>query len=173
MEYNWGKEYELNSSYNPNSIYFPVSTNPARALTFNLSLASSNGYNYRRLYFARRANIYFYLYFRPSKRWSLSLMENNWIELTPDRELEEQTIRLRPGVRFNITKDINIGVYEETIISNKIGAFSHRIGVSFAYNFLPKSWLYLAINDLETKDEGVFSSQERIIALKAKYLFFW
>ena len=100
-------------------------------------------------------------------------MGSNWVELNPEREVEEITTRLRPGIRFAITKDMNIGVYEETVLSNKTGALSHRIGLSFSFNFLPKSWFYLALNDLETKDEGIFLPQERIVALKVKYLFFW
>ena len=100
-------------------------------------------------------------------------MANTWIELNPQRKLEEATTRLRPGVRFAITKDMNMGVYEETVMSNEIGAFSHRIGVSFTYNFLPRSWLYIAINDLEKREDGSFSSLERVVVLKIKHLFFW
>lgn len=168
-----GRQYELDGSYNPKSFHLSLLTDPTRALLFNLSLSSSYGYNYRRFYFARDAYVYSYLYLHPSRRWSFSLMANHWIEFDPERELEEMTTRLRPGIRFAMTKDMSLGVYEETVISNKIGAFSYRIGISFSYNFLPKSWLYAAINDLEYKKDGSLSSMERIVALKIKHLFFW
>ncbi|GAI63694.1 unnamed protein product, partial [marine sediment metagenome] len=51
---------------------------------------------------------------------------------------------------------------------------SNRLGVLFSWNFKPKSWLYIAFNDYQVADEdGKLRLQDRIGAIKAKYLIYF
>jgi len=45
----------------------------------------------------------------------------------------------------------------------------HRANVS--WNFLPKSWAYLAVNESRDNSEGRMKLKERVVAFKLRYLF--
>ncbi len=179
LSFNVGRIYELviftdsAFTYNPESFYFYLCSNTFRPFYFSFSFSTSYSYNYYRMYFARSGYGNIYLNFEPSKRLSLFLSCNNWIEWDPQKKLEEITTRLRPGIWWGITKEMKLSIYVESVRTDKLGFFSHRLGISYAYNFLPKSWIYLAFNDLENKREKKFVSLERILAFKIKYLYFW
>ena len=160
-------------TYNPKSIYFYVSSNRQRPLYFSLSFSTSYSYNYYRLYFARSGYMNTYFNFDPSKRISIFFSTTNWIEWDPQKRLEDISSRFRPGIWWGITKEMKLSVYLESVRTDESGFFSHRIGISYAYNFLPRSWIYLALNELENKRENKFVSLERILAFKIKYLYLW
>jgi hypothetical protein len=50
-----------------------------------------------------------------------------------------------------------------------------RTSALFAWNFMPKSWLYIALNDYHTQDymTGELEPVYTIGAIKAKYLFYF
>ncbi|GAI82468.1 unnamed protein product [marine sediment metagenome] len=50
---------------------------------------------------------------------------------------------------------------------------SVRTGLLFSWNFSPKSWLYIALNDYREQDQGEIKPQYLIGAVKAKYLFYF
>jgi hypothetical protein len=57
---------------------------------------------------------------------------------------------------------------------SKTKLFSNRLGLLFSWNFLPKSWFYVAINDYREQDEfGDLTHLYRIGAIKAKYLIYF
>jgi len=72
-------------------------------------------------------------------------------------------------------KGMSLSLYEETPIVDGEGVLSIRIGVSFKYNFLPKSWIYIAYNDYQWRrsEDGVFDPQQRVFAVKVKHLIAW
>jgi hypothetical protein len=56
----------------------------------------------------------------------------------------------------------------------KTDVLSNRFGILFSWRFLPKSWLYVALNDYREQDEqGHLQPQYRIGAIKAKYLLYF
>jgi len=160
-------------TYDPKSVYLYVSSDSQRPFYFSLSVSTSCSYNYYRLYFARSGYVNTYLNFEPSKRVSIFFSTTNWIEWDPQKRLEDITSRFRPGIWWGITKQMKLSIYVESVRTKNIGFFSHRIGISYAYNFLPKSWIYLAFNELKNRREEKFVSLERILAFKIKYLYLW
>ena len=49
-----------------------------------------------------------------------------------------------------------------------------RTSALFSWNFLPKSWLYIALNDYHAQDmTGELQPNYTIGAIKAKYLFYF
>jgi hypothetical protein len=52
--------------------------------------------------------------------------------------------------------------------------YSVRTGVLFNWNFLPKSWIYIALNDSRSDDAfGKLQPRYQIGAIKVKYLFYF
>jgi len=52
--------------------------------------------------------------------------------------------------------------------------YSNRLGLLFAWNFRPKSWIYIALNDYREEDEtGNLAARYRISAVKVKYLIYF
>ena len=170
-----GREYERDDSYNPKSLYASVGTDMSRRFRATSSYYTCYRYNYRRGYFARNESVSLYTSLRVSKKFSVSLSGNTWIEHKPDGSIEETTYRLRPTVFFSPMTGMSFSLYEETPIVDGEGVLSIRIGVSFKYNFLPKSWIYIAYNDYQWRrsEDGVFDPQQRVFAVKVKHLFAW
>jgi hypothetical protein len=75
---------------------------------------------------------------------------------------------------------MTVSVFNEMVLSTPqtdVGAtdlLSNRIGVFYSWNFLPKSWVYLALNDYRERDaSGDLRLQSRVGAVKAKYLVYF
>jgi hypothetical protein len=51
--------------------------------------------------------------------------------------------------------------------------YSNRIGFLFSWNFMPKSWFYVAFNDLRVDTGEGLELTERIAAVKVKYLLYF
>jgi hypothetical protein len=87
---------------------------------------------------------------------------------------------LRPFITFFINGNTQIDVFSEMVFNAPEGNFgktelcSNRFGFLFSWRFLPKSWLYVALNDYREQDEfGSLQRQYQIGAIKVKYLFYF
>ncbi|RKY65196.1 MAG: hypothetical protein DRQ02_10515, partial [Candidatus Latescibacterota bacterium] len=47
----------------------------------------------------------------------------------------------------------------------------HRSNILLSWNFLPKSWVYFALNNTWDNSEGNMRLKDRVIVLKVRYLF--
>lgn len=170
-----GHEYESGDRYNPKSFSARVSTDQSRRFRATTSFYTSYGYNYQRGFFARSETISLYTSLRVCSEFSVSMSGNSWIEHAPDGSVFETTYRLRPSLYFSPTPGVSLSVYQETPIIDGEGVVSTLVGISFRYNFLPKSWVYVAFNDYQWRreDNGVFDPLERVFAVKIKHLIAW
>ncbi|MGQ9810913.1 MAG: hypothetical protein ACUVQ7_06170, partial [bacterium] len=85
-----------------------------------------------------------------------------------------------PRVEVNLTSRMSFSVFDEFVFSvpgtdvGRMRNLSNRFGFLFSYNFSPKSWLYIALNDYWVRDEvGHLALTNRIGAVKAKYLIYF
>lgn len=170
LNYQWGKLYEYEDDYNPKAIGFFIQTDVSRRLWNILSVYSEYSYNYLRDYFGRNEYISDYFSSRLSDRFSLYFNSSVWIEHKPDGYVEQTTYRFRPGLSFSIKDGMNLSLYNEIPLNKTNGLLSVRSGLSFSYNFLPKSWLYIAFNEWQVKIDNNFESRQRIFALKFRHL---
>ncbi len=90
------------------------------------------------------------------------------------------TPRIRPTVFIRFNADMNLNVFSEFVMltpGSEFGEtelYSNRIGLLYAWNFSPKSWIYIALNDYRAQDElGAIQPQYMIGAIKVKYLFYF
>jgi hypothetical protein len=110
----------------------------------------------------------------------VGLASNLWIEWNPDNEVEAIWPIFRPSldIQFNATTVLRI--FDEIVTQTPGTDFGeleylwNRIGVLFSWNFMPKSWIYIALNDHRTQDEhGDLQPLYQIGAVKAKYLLYF
>jgi hypothetical protein len=101
------------------------------------------------------------------------------MEWDPYGELHAITPIWIPRIEYQITAHMDISLYSEFVFVTEEGRlntaeiYSNRIGFLFSWNFSPKSWFYVAFNDLrEDTGEGL-QLTERIAAVKIKYLLYF
>lgn len=164
------KSYEMNRLYNYQQLQCNYWTNYSEPVVFSgTSWYSSEGFNYRRGYFGAMAtnNLGGEWKINPSFTFSLNLF--NSLEWKPSGELEPASWVLRPIVEYAITKDLHFRTYVEPNTDNDIYQFNALL----SYNFRPKSWLYIALNETRDNSEDKMELVDRIAVAKVRYLFFF
>ncbi|MCK4422100.1 carbohydrate binding family 9 domain-containing protein [candidate division WOR-3 bacterium] len=137
-------------------------------------------YNYYREFLAYQASNWFSFKYSIIPQLSVSLSSNMWIEWDTLNTLIAITPRITPRFDFKINADMTLSVFNEFAMQlpeanfSETELLSNRIGLLFAWNFKPKSWLYIALNDYRVQDEdGTLQLENQIGAIKAKYLLYF
>jgi hypothetical protein len=105
-------------------------------------------------------------------------------EEKPDGSVEEITYNARPYFSLTPINNFNIRLYVDNLLLRSTGNLQSVIaGLLVSYNFLPKSWIYFAINDIRNRADGLdaygntVSGPMRIAAragvLKIRYLYYF
>ena len=107
-----------------------------------------------------------------------------FIEGNPEGNIEEITYNARPYFSLTPVNNLNFKLYVDNVFSSESQKLERLIvGFLFSYNFLPKSWVYFAINDFRDRseeydvDNNLLPSRlhvtNRAAVLKLKYLYFF
>ena len=111
---------------------------------------------------------------------SIGLSSNLWIEWDTLNTMIGMTPRFRPNVSFRFNADMKVSFFSEFVMQTPhvdIGEtefYSARTGMLFSWNFSPKSWLYIALNDFRKQDEvGDIVPRYQVGAIKVKYLVYF
>jgi hypothetical protein len=183
----WGFYFEADagSHYQADTNYFYRAANLSvwgRGEKYYTNFGGYYGYqyNYRREFIAYQGSNWFSLTYTPIPRISLILDGNMWTEWDTTSTIIAVTPRLTPRVRLNLSKDMELSIFNEFVMEapgvdlQDTELLSNRIGLLFSWNFRPKSWLYIALNDYRVQDEyGNPRLENQIGAIKAKYLFYF
>lgn len=170
LDYSLGRLIEFADAYNPRAVGLFVQSDVTRRVWMIMTFYSTYSYNYRRDYFARNEYITNYFSARISDRTSFFVSGTTWIEHDPDGRTKEVTSRIRPGLNIAIMNNMNFSIYNETPFSKSKGVLSARVGLSFSFNFLPKSWLLIGFNELQVKENGAFEPRQRVFAAKLRHM---
>ncbi|RKY58227.1 MAG: hypothetical protein DRP95_06160, partial [Candidatus Latescibacterota bacterium] len=163
-----GERYEEGELYNWWNIGFWAWSDRSKPLSASSGFwYDSRSYNYRRKYFAPNGGLGFELRWRPSPGLSLGLSVNNTIEFKPDGSVEKANWISHLTVQWALRKDMHLRLWLEPNFATDV----HRANILLSWNFLPKSWAYLAINESRDNAEGRMKLKERIVVLKLRYLF--
>ncbi len=174
-----GPYYEANVDYFRKELLLSLSGN---FLGYWLLISNNVGYmyNYYQDYVAYRNSTAFAYNFAITPLINPGIRANMWVEWDTLRHVASVTPRLRPNITFFINGDTRIEVFSEMVFNAPDGDFSstelcsNRFGFLFSWRFLPKSWLYVALNDYRAQDEfGSLQRQYQIGAIKAKYLLYF
>lgn len=110
----------------------------------------------------------------------MTLLTNLWMEWDTTNRVAASWSVVRPRMDFRITPTMTLSAFNEMVFlaprTDLISSqhLSNRMGALFSWNFAPKSWIYVAINDYQAQDpNGFMQPQYTISALKAKYLLYF
>jgi len=176
---NAGPYYEADTNYLYRSLNLSV-WGPLFINQINFGGNISYGWNYARGYLAYQG--YSWLSYRYSiiPQFSVSLNGNFWVEWDPENQIVDAWPLLTPRLRISFNSKMTIEVFDQMVMQAPAGDFggikyvSNRVGGLFSWNFRPKSWIYIALNDFRADDgTGKLIVQDQIGAIKAKYLLYF
>ncbi len=135
-------------------------------------------YNYSRKFLAYEVTTWQGFYWTPLPRVSLMMNSNIWIECDTTGSVIAIWPMATPRISLTISPKMEFGVFNELVFftpGSDLGEaeiLSNRFGFLFSYNFKPKSWLYIALNDHRERDSqvGDLVLSDRVTAIKTKYL---
>lgn len=174
-----GSAYEEDTKYFYHSLNFNTWGNIAGQF-LNLGSNYSYNYNYRRGFLANQMSVWFRVGYSIIPEVSLSLNGNNWVEWDTLNSIVAVTTVATPRLDIRFGADISLSIFNQLVFETpevdvgRTDLSSNRIGLLFAWNFKPKSWFYIALNDYRVANEnGKLQLEDRIGEIKAKYLIYF
>ena len=184
---NWGFDfsttlglyYEADTNYFYRELNF-VSWGNLASQIFECGCNYNYSYNYRRGYLAYQGSNWLTLNYSIIPQLIIGSNTRLWIEWDTLNTIIAMTPLLRPQIIVRFNAYMNLSLFSELVMEapgTDLGAtdlLSNRIGMLFSWNFRPKSWLYIALNDYREQNEtGQLKPQYTIGAIKAKYLIYF
>ncbi len=107
-----------------------------------------------------------------------------YIEGNPEGKIQDITYNARPFFSLTPLNDLNIRMYADNVFVRSTRRIeSVIIGFLFSYSFLPKSWIYLAVNEVHDRSDqfdptgnllpNTLHVTDRMSVLKVKYLYYF
>ena len=107
-----------------------------------------------------------------------------YIEGNPAGTIQDITYNARPYFSWTPINDLNLRVYLDNVFVRSSDRVERAIfGALFSYSFLPKSWIYLAINEIRDRSDqfdlagsllpNTLHVTDRVSVLKIKYLYYF
>ncbi|TET46502.1 hypothetical protein E3J62_03860 [candidate division TA06 bacterium] len=179
LELHGGPAHEADTSYLNRSVDLSGWANLAGQST-NFGGNYSYGYNYARGFLAHQASTWFRVGYGIVPEVSASLRSSIWAEWDTTGAVAALTTSATPRIDYRINADMSLGLFNEFVMGTpgtdvgNTDLLYNRIGLLFSWNFLPKSWLYVAFNDSREIDAaGDLRLVSGIGAIKAKYLMYF
>ncbi len=189
---NWG--YEITYSFGKskdNGIKYP-SYEIDLSSWYNISPKwNANLYGgYQKTYNFNRDYLAFYSWTGLSIDWNatniltLGTSYNMYVEGNPAGKIEDITYNARPYFSFTPFNNLNMRLYLDNVFDRSSRQVQRVVGgFLFSYNFLPKSWIYFAINELRDRSDQYNNSgvllpnrlhvADRAGVFKIKYLYYF
>ncbi len=189
---NWG--FEINLSYGKskdNGIYFDGYSGNISSW-FNMSQAwSANLYGgYEKTYNFSRDYLGYFSWFGISFNYQLfetlraGTSYDMYLEIDPNKNIEDITYNARPFLSLTPVNDVNMRLYMDNVFVKSSDKMQRIIlGFLFSYNFLPKSWIYFAFNEVQDRSDEYDTSglllrnrlhlTNRAAVFKIKYLYYF
>lgn len=189
---NWGYEinFTLGKSRDAGVLYTSYEVNLSS--WFNVSPAwngnawggYSNTYNFSRDYLAFYSWFGSYIGWNALQTLQLGTSYEMFIEGNPGGGVEDITYNARPFFSLTPVNDLNVRVYTDYVFVRSTDHLENVIfGLLFSYNFLPKSWIYFAVNEIRDRspqfDAGGAPLPQKMHAVnragvfKVKYLYYF
>lgn len=168
-----GKGFEQETAFLSRSFGTGVRSPENRNLRGGVNFGGDYDYNYRQGFFGWSLQGSLWLSNRITPSTEFSLQAQEIAELDPQGDIAATTWILRPRLSHSFTREVHLSLYGEMVSEGSSPAVhidQFRIGGLLAWQLGPKSWFYLALNDLETGEETRWITQERISVIKLRYL---
>ena len=193
LEGNYGRSFELiydpylDSTYCIDYISRDISFNFWGMLMGNNINGGCNynySYNYARKYPAYQGSNWLTLSYSVISPLSTTLTSLLWVEWDQDKKIAAMTPIFRPRIDYRITAQMTLSLFNEMVAATpetdlaRTRLQTDRFGLLYSWNFSPKSWLYVALNDYNSLDytsnpDGEMTQRYAIGAIKARYLLYF
>jgi hypothetical protein len=194
MQFRSGWGYEINSSFAKSKDegveYDSYSINFSSWFDLSQKWNANAWSGYERTYNFSREYLSFFSWFGFRAEWKLiDILEvgssyEMFIEGNPDNKVEEITYNARPFFSFTPLNNLNLRVYVDNVFVRSTDRVERIIGgVLFSWNFSPKSWIYLAINEVRDRSDEYdvnnnllpnrMHIRDRAGVFKIKYLYYF
>jgi hypothetical protein len=189
---NWGFEINLSGGpckdsdvrYTAHEVSFSSWYNTSPLWNGGLWGGWTRTYNFSREYVAPYWWVEANIEWKASNTFEIGSSYGMYTEYTPAGDVVNVTYNARPYVSVTPVNDLNARVYVDNLYTTESDRLQHLIaGFLFSYNFLPKSWIYLAINEVRERGEdriangvnrpGRLEVANRAAVLKVKYLYYF
>lgn len=194
MNFRSGWGYEINSSFSKSKDegveYNSYSVNLSSWFDVSQKWNANLWSGYERTYNFSREYLSFYSWFGIRAEWKIiDILEvgssyEMFLEGNPDNEIEDITYNARPFFSLTPFNNLNLRVYVDNVFVRSTDRMERIIGgFLFSWNFLPKSWIYLAINEIRDRGDQYDANNnllpnrmhltDRAAVLKIKYLYYF
>ncbi|MBK7980502.1 MAG: carbohydrate binding family 9 domain-containing protein [Ignavibacteriae bacterium] len=189
---NWGFEINLDAGKSKDQKIYYSSYSASLSSWFdispkwhaNLNLGYTNTYNFSREYLAFYSWAETYFNWNVLNFLNVGTALNFFIEGNPEHKIEDITMNARPYFSLTPINDLNIKMYFDNVFVKSTDKLEQLIiGFLFAYNFSPKSWIYLAVNDVQDRSDRYdinnnlldrkLHVKNRAGVFKVKYLYYF
>jgi len=179
-----GRSKDQRKEFNSHEIDLSTWYNMSAKWSANLFGGYAKTYNFGRDYLA------FYTWAGGSANWhALKVLDvgtsaDVFVEGNPNNEIEDVTVNTRPYFSLTPVNDLNIRTYVDNVYVRSSGKLEQLIvGFLFSYQFLPKSWIYFAVNDVRDRSDRYDPAglrlprrlhvTDRVGVFKVKYLYYF
>ena len=189
---NWGYEINLSMTkskdegieYNSYEASFSSWYSISSKWNGNLYGGYTKTYNFSREYLAFYSWVGAFIGWETFDFLELGTSYDMFIEGNPDGDVEEITYYTRPYFSLTPVNNLNFKMYVDNVFSSESQRMERLIvGFLFSWNFLPKSWIYFAINDYRDRSDqfdvndnplpNKLHVTNRAAVLKLKYLYYF
>jgi hypothetical protein len=189
---NWGYEFDYSVGrskdegikYDSYELDFSSWYNISPKWSANLYGSIARTYNFSRDYLASFLSVGSGFDWHALKILGLGTSLNAFVEWKPNHDLQDITYNARPYFSLTPVNDLNIRVYVDNVYVKSTDHMESMIfGFLFSYSFLPKSWVYLAVNELRDRSDqfdpagdllpNTLHVTDRVSVLKVKYLYYF
>jgi hypothetical protein len=194
MQFRDGWGYEINSDFGKSKdegiVYNSYSVNLSSWFSVSQKWSANAWGGYTHTYNFDRDYLAFYSWFGGYVEWkALDVLDigtsyDMFIEGNPDGNIEDITYNARPFFSLTPINNLNFRVYVDNVFVRSSDRMERIIaGFLFSWNFLPKSWIYFAINELQDRSEEYdvnnnllpnrMHTTDRAGVFKIKYLYYF
>jgi hypothetical protein len=150
----------------------------------NLYGVIARTYNFSRDYLANFLSVGSSFGWHALKVLDLGTSLNAYVEWKPNHDVQDITYNARPFFSLTPLNDLNVRVYVDNVFVRSTDHMEGMIfGFLFSYSFLPKSWVYLAVNEVRGRGDqfdpagnllpNTLHVTDRVSVLKVKYLYYF
>jgi hypothetical protein len=179
-----GRSKDLGTTFRSYELTLSSWFNPSPDFSGNLWGGYSRTYNFRRNYLAYYAWSGAEAGFQVLKTLQAGSSLGANFEFKPDRSVEDVVLNGRPYVFVTPVNNLNIRLYLDMLYFKSTDHVEQTVvGFLFSYNFLPKSWIYFAVNEVRNRrpEYGPLGTvlpnrlhvTDRAGVLKLKYLYYF
>lgn len=171
-----GKSKDLNVKYDSYELTFSSWYNINPAWNANVYSGYTKTYNFARNYLAFYSWIGSGFSMKASDIIRVGTSFDMWIEGNPSGDVEDITYNARPWISFTPVNDLNFYLYVDNVFVKSTDKMERIFfGGLFSYQFSPKSWIYVAINEVHDRFNNNRSMElsDRVSVFKIKYLYYF